>query len=202
MIHIFVSKIPQAFDSQRAAESFKSIFSGEKNTAYLDGILQKKHPSARAQSLFALETLARGLESIGIDAARLTLAKTPSGKPYFQGKELYFSISHDADTVAVAISGQDVGIDIQSSRGASREQEIAQRFFTQNECDSIKSGETDFLSVWTKREAYAKLTDTPLASMLKKELQSGVLFEFFSLEQAKISVATLNPDDVQITVLE
>ncbi|MBQ7358172.1 MAG: 4'-phosphopantetheinyl transferase superfamily protein [Clostridia bacterium] len=201
MTHIFVSTIPQTFDEQRSAECFKRVFEGEKNQKYLENIMKKSHAEARAQSLYALEVLAHGLKSLKIDSSSLTLAKTSSGKPYFEGEMLYFSLSHDADTVAAAISDRDVGVDIQSSKDATRENAIAKRFFAQDECEGIRSGNLDFLTAWTRREAYAKLTDTPLASLTKKELPDSAFFETLDWKTSKITVATLSSDEVKITLL-
>lgn len=201
MTHIFVSTIPQTFDEQRSAECFKDIFLGEKNQKYLENIMKKSHAEARTQSLYALEVLAHGLKALGTDTSNLTLAKKSSGKPYFEGEMPYFSISHDADTVAVAISDRDVGVDIQSSRDTARENAIAERFFTQDECEDIRSGNLDFLTAWTKREAYAKLNDTPLASLTKKELPDSAFFGTLDWKTSKITVATLSSDEVKITLL-
>lgn len=202
MINIFTYEIPQTFDAQRSAESFKKIFTGEENALYADKLLQKKNQTARNQSVSALCVLSAGLSKLSIDTQGLLLSKSATGKPYFTGKNTpYFSISHDDNIVAVAISDNCVGIDIQAPRDSESLCKIAKRFFGDNETKDVLSGKTDFLTIWTRKEAYCKLSDTHLSDLAKKELPKNIFFKTFDLRSFKISVASDMFQNVSVTFL-
>ena len=199
MISIFIAKIPQTFDAQRSAECFKKAFCGDENLSYLQNILSRKSTASVSQSLCALTTLAEGLNALKISTTNLTLKKSQSGKPYFEGADnLFFSISHDADTVCVAISDSEVGVDIESNRHISSQNKISARYFTKQEQTDIAEKRLDFLTVWTKREAYAKLLGTSLASTLAAELPQDVIFYTSHNENYTFSVASHTKNDIEI----
>ena len=50
-------------------------------------------------------------EEYSIDS--FTIIKNEFGKPYLKDNQLYFSISHDIDTCAIAISSSEIGIDLE-----------------------------------------------------------------------------------------
>ncbi|MBE6548010.1 MAG: 4'-phosphopantetheinyl transferase superfamily protein [Ruminococcaceae bacterium] len=189
MINIFIATIPQPFDIQGAAESFKNSFCGEQNAEYLQNILKKSSEAARSQSLCALLLLASGLSHLQISTDGLVLAKSQTGKPFFENSDnLRFSISHDESCVAVAISDTPIGIDIQSQ--AKNQEKIAKRFFAPLEYEKILNGDEDFLTLWTKKEALTKLLDSDFASCAKIPLPNDVFFHTFAYGSALVSSAS------------
>lgn len=202
MINIFIAEIPQTFDAQRSAENFKKAFTGEANSLYMDKLLEKNNLQAKNQSVCALCVLSKGLLELPVNTQGLTLSKSINGKPYFVSEcAPHFSISHDNNTVVVAISDEHVGIDIQSPRDTERSHSIAERFFSDNEARDVISGDADFLTLWTKKEALCKLSDTPLSLLAKKELPCDVFFKTMDYKNFKISVASYTYQDVKITLL-
>ena len=75
---------------------------------------------------------------------------------------LYFNMSHSGKYVVIAVSDVDVGIDVEHK--AKNYRQVAKRFFCEEEYRSICAcpDETEqkqcFLEIWTKKEAYIKLT--------------------------------------------
>lgn len=83
---------------------------------------------------------------------------------------LYFNMSHSGKYVVIAVSDVDVGIDVEHK--AKNYRQVAKRFFCEEEYRSICACPDEaeqkqcFLEIWTKKEAYIKLTglgmQTPL----------------------------------------
>ncbi|MDR1725048.1 MAG: 4'-phosphopantetheinyl transferase superfamily protein [Bacteroidales bacterium] len=90
----------------------------------------------------------------------LEIVYKSNGKPFFKNNNtIKLSISHTYDYVAVAISNREIGIDIEHLR--QNKQEIAKRFFTNEENNFLSSVNTDsydfyFTKLWTLKEAYSK----------------------------------------------
>lgn len=110
----------------------------------------------------------------------------PEGKPYFQEIPLYFSLSHSGDAVFLAMSQREVGADIQAVTKADWES-LAKRFYGKNDLEYMEScgenpvlGADDllenldarerFYQLWTKKEAYGKLTGEGVSKYLDREV--------------------------------
>ena len=93
------------------------------------------------------------------EAARdAVILRTDKGKPYFRDLPLEFSVTHSGSTWMCMISKKPCGIDFQLIKPCSYLR-IAERFFSEPEYRHIKEhGETAFFRLWTKREAFGKLT--------------------------------------------
>ena len=82
---------------------------------------------------------------------------TSKGKPSFKGKKISFSISHDDNLIAVAISDEteSIGIDIQSFVGKSRKSDGLEKRFLSG-LDSLKGESREdfkiYISFFTKEE--------------------------------------------------
>ncbi len=94
------------------------------------------------------------------------------GKPALASltKHLYFNLAHSDDLVVYAIAHQPIGIDIEKIK-ASYEQGLPERFFSPQECESLKCF-TDtkrvsaFYRIWAKKEAIIKASGKGLATSL------------------------------------
>lgn len=95
------------------------------------------------------------------------------GKPYFKDLPFYFSISHSGDYVLCVLSGSEVGADIQICRVGDAGR-LARRFFSEEEAAALggagEEGERLFFRLWTRKEAYGKLTGEGLAGALDVDL--------------------------------
>ena len=96
--------------------------------------------------------------------------KGDRGKPYLKGENIVkFNISHTNNIVALAISKQNVGVDVESLHSAS-DAEISQLIgfcFSPKEAQYIESennkSKLRFFEIWTRREAYFKFLGNGLS---------------------------------------
>lgn len=103
------------------------------------------------------------VRALGRGNGNLHFAAAADGKPYLVGApDFCFSIAHTDGAVAVAVSPTAVGADIERLREAPRG--VAERFFTPEEQAYCTGADDRFFEVWTRREAQAKRTGTPLAA--------------------------------------
>lgn len=84
---------------------------------------------------------------------------TKSGKPYLKNDSRFISISHSPNMVAVMLSGNKLGIDIEQIR--PRTTKVRTKFLTVAEFDWCKTDE-EHTFVWTVKEAAYKLIDNNL----------------------------------------
>lgn len=88
----------------------------------------------------------------------LKISTNECGKPYIEG--IYFNISHSFDYVAVAVSNEEVGVDIEKI--TDRNFGIAKRFFSKKEYEDINSVKDEkdrkklFFRYWTIKESFLK----------------------------------------------
>ena len=104
------------------------------------------------------------------------------GKPYLRDYPFYFNLSHSGDYVICAVSDREVGADIQrcSMEKGERLERIARRFFSPEElaalacCREQAERAQLFYRLWTRKEAYGKLTGRGIGAALDKNfLPSG-----------------------------
>lgn len=95
------------------------------------------------------------------------------GKPFIVGFPLYFSISHSGDYVLCAASERAVGADIQQFQPIDFPG-FARRFFTEEECIALEGCDSEperqrvFFRLWTRKEAFGKLTGQGVMSVLNR----------------------------------
>jgi hypothetical protein len=92
------------------------------------------------------------------------IAREKSGRPFFQGSDTDFNISHSGALTAVSlVRGKQLrtGCDVELVRPRAKAKEIAEEFFTVPERDYIESRDnldiTRFYQIWTLRECFLKL---------------------------------------------
>ena len=130
-----------------------------------------------------------------------------NGKPYVEGGDVFFSVSHSGKLAAIAVDSERVGLD--AEKLPERDfVKIANRYFLPNELSSV-TGAREFARIWTRKEAYLKLTGEGLSGDLRAvdtmstEL-SGRLVTF-DPEGYALSVCSdrdIGKDDVDISELE
>lgn len=118
-----------------------------------------------------------GLRSELAEPIPLTYRYGEKGKPYFENIPLFFSISHSGEYVLCAVSGRELGADIQKIQSADV-LKLAKRFFSESECRILEGCESHrerqrlFFGFWTRKEAYGKLTGEGLAATLREDMRS------------------------------
>lgn len=119
-----------------------------------------------------------------------------NGKPYFAELPIYFNLSHSGDYVLCAVADVEVGADIQRMESIDYER-IASRFFSEKECEVLRQTGAEkakqlFYQLWTRKEAYGKLTGEGLGRVIAVDRSSSstdlVWKEYDGLEGYSIAV--------------
>lgn len=103
---------------------------------------------------------------LDVSPANIQISTTKLGKPYvselLNGQTLSFNLSHSYGVAVYAFAlDHPVGIDVETLRPIPDLDQLAARFFTENERKSLQSIEPSartkaFLQYWTRKEAYLK----------------------------------------------
>lgn len=112
------------------------------------------------------------------------------GKPYFRDYPFFFNLSHSGDYVICVLSAEEVGVDIQQHRaGAGRR--IAARYFSAQEKAALENCKEDgdelFFRLWTRKEAYGKLTGQGIADTMGLNFLPQVTASEFGGKGDKVS---------------
>ncbi len=205
MIYIAIKKIPH--EAEKKPCSFR-ILQYEKNKAFFDRILSRKHPASRRNALEAYSLLDSLLLQF-TDLKTAALARSEHGKPFIVGNNVTFNISHTEGAVACAIDtcGGDVGIDIeQIGRDGG---DIITRFFDDAANLRYKAASDKprtFAEIWTEKEAYSKFlgiglsdykTDYPRPHLFTKTEENGYVITACTEPDANIRICQ-NAEDAQI----
>ena len=92
---------------------------------------------------------------IAFDEARNLMREGEKGKPYMEGLDVEFNVSHSGLLWMCMVGPAPCGLDLQ----VNREINIIQRYFTPNEQDFCERyGIEGFFRIWTHREAFGKFT--------------------------------------------
>lgn len=102
-------------------------------------------------------------ESLGKDMGSVVINIDDKGKPCTEG--IYFNYSHSGEKVAVCVSTEPVGIDIE--KVTDRSMKATVKFATENELEFIGDSIKNYLHIWTLKEAYFKCLGTGLRNDLK-----------------------------------
>ena len=106
------------------------------------------------------------------DPKQLKFTYGPYGKPALPDEELRFNMSHSHGIALYALTrGRDVGVDDEYVRADFTSDDIARRFFSPSEVDSLcglPAGDRveSFFRCWTRKEAYIKATGRGLSQPL------------------------------------
>lgn len=165
-----------------------------------------KNEDAKSLSLSAWLTLKELLEREGYGGSDdLSVLRTKERKPYFKSLPLHFSLSHTDGAVSAALCDSPVGIDLEWLDYGRNISAISDRFFNSNEQKAIAlSSDTvlSFFSLWTKKEAYAKLTGKGLAAVCSGDLDETAYFFQYIIElgarRGILSVCCATSEDITI----
>lgn len=147
-----------SFSEEKQKEFFRFL-DKEKKGEYLSASNENRKKSILLSQGFAKEKIA---EELSLSKEDIVFSVTERGKPYCKShREIYFSLSHSGDLIALAISDRDIGIDIEKIRQAK--ENLVKRVCCENEISSVFSSENPdeaFTEIWTKKEAYLKALGT------------------------------------------
>ena len=161
MVILYAAKIGNIVDPQIHPEIMDGLSDARK-----EKILRYKMEHSRKQGLAAGLLLKYVLESRYLSMEDISYGQ--NGKPQMQG--LHFNLSHSKDIVICAVSDKNVGCDVEAI--ATVKEGIAERFFTENENNYLKSFKaeekmSEFFRLWTIKESYMKLTGEGMSLLLQ-----------------------------------
>lgn len=139
--------------------------------------------------------LQKGIKNIlGEDTFQLDFNE--NGKPYLkEHPHFHFNISHSKDTVAVAFGNNELGVDIEKIRPVNPK--VAERFFTENEREQIKTPAC-FFAVWTKKEAAIKKDGKALKNISSIDTTNQFNIKTFFEDDLVISLCSQNAEDFEL----
>ena len=145
--------------SEEQKEDFLKHLDFEKRNQYLSSSNENRKNSILLSQGFAKEKIS---EMFSVDKKDIIFSVTNLGKPFCKSHpEIYFSLSHSEDFLALVISDKEVGIDIEKIR--EPKDNLLRRVCSENEIKKIYSSENPdiaFTEIWTKKEAYLKALGT------------------------------------------
>lgn len=105
-------------------------------------------------------------QDLNIENDNIVFGTNSNGKPFLENnKDYHFNITHTHNMIAVAVSNNPVGVDVEKVREIDLG--IAKRFFTECELNYIEKDRNRiyerFFEIWTKKEAYIKYTGKGLS---------------------------------------
>lgn len=132
-------------------------------------IFRLKNDHMKNVSLFAeITMIEEAAKDLSVSKENVRIEKTDLGKPYVSGFENYhISLSHCDGMILFASDSSPVGVDIEKPK--TNFERIAKRFFTEDEYHRIKNAPSpadEFLLVWTRKEAFVKLSGEGLKRAL------------------------------------
>lgn len=198
MISLAFSVIPKEISKdtiKKEAELFPASFL-EKNTAYINDILNKKHLPSIQKSLISLKLLLLSLAEF-TDSVPI-LFRDENGRPHFENIDnIDFSLSHSDDLAVCALCISDksgrVGVDTENIFSKDPTP-LSNRFFADGEKKLIQDAVDKnrvFTELWTKKEAYIKHLGTGLGTPLCSfdvTTDLGLHFETLEIKNNIVSV--------------
>lgn len=136
-----------------------------------------------------------------------TLSVSQNGKPYIDGNPLYFSISHSADVLAIAVADQEIGLDIEKLRSTENYASVYKRLTTKERGEATNP--LSFFKNWTAKESFVKMNGDTLAKFYPRlSFEKGELFldekkqeiclSFYTTEEFICSICTKQEDKLII----
>lgn len=151
----------------------------------------EKDKKLSAAAYFLLE---RALKKHKINIKNFKWEETKNGKPFLSDCPLKFSLSHSGNYVAVALSKNEVGIDVQEMKEVDPKitnlvfNEDDHRFYNDSN-DKLHA----FYKIWTCKEALIKMSDDGLAKPLKQvNIDSKLVKNLDIIQNYEIAVASPN----------
>ena len=142
------------------------------------------------------------LQENGVNATSDNIKIGINGKPYFDVLPgIDFNITHSKGFVACVLSMGEgrVGIDAEPTAIAyppEKQKMLAARFFGDDEQKSLADGSMTFSDLWTRREAYLKMTGEGFANGICRNIPQNLRFSSFEVDGYTVTVCTEN--DAQI----
>lgn len=146
-------KVYERFLSKERRKSIHQFrFDQDRKNALLAGLLMR----------------AAAMEALCKKNQELVFEKGEKGKPYLKGEENYhFSLSHTGHCIGLAYGETPLGLDLEKIEEVR--EKIAERYYLPEEREYISNNphkENAFYEIWTRKEAFLKMTGEGLSRAL------------------------------------
>jgi len=190
---------------------YTDIKSQLSNINYYKSILDKSE-LVRSNEMFSEKKkqryiIGRGLtrhklgKYLGIEPRTLLIDLSDNGKPFIQGHDIHFNISHSAGHLALAFAKMPVGIDIELIKDIRNMEKILNRFFPFEKVRILnlktsKEQQKAFFKLWTGFEAQIKMGANTVWNSLRisdQDLTATInkpRIKYFSINAYLLAIAT------------
>ncbi len=123
-----------------------------------------------------------------------------NGKPSLSGvSNIFFSISHTKNAVAVVLAEHPIGVDVENSQFRRDPHRIIRRFFHQNEINWLDHFADDqkainFYRLWTMKESLGKMTGIGMLPQLQLNLIPALSDDDLTLENMHWRLDQIDPN--------
>lgn len=157
---------------------------------------QAQHPNLREEN--ARRASLAGVWLLWKGKSDAELAYTANGKPFLKHFDGSISITHTKTHVFCAISDEcgEIGLDAEDFGRIAPDKldALAARWFTSAEKDAFhrELNEEAFLQIWTKKEAFVKLTGDGMRALHRANTQDdtlGIRYITYRLDRTIVSLA-------------
>ena len=118
----------------------------------------------KKRSVFG-EMLAKQMlsERFNIAPESIVIMPDENGKPYADGLNVHFNISHSGELVICAVSDKPIGVDIEEIKNIK--DTLIDYVCTADEKEYVSGNKERFFEIWTAKEAYFKCTGTGITDV-------------------------------------
>ena len=125
-----------------------------------------------------------------------------SGKPYIKDSSLYFSLSHSNGIIALTVSKEEIGLDIELIKDVK--DTLSRRIMNDLEYNTYQSLNKEskkiyFFEVWTSKEAYIKKLGTSITlNPSNISIEEDVLLKKINISSNEYMIALTNAMSISI----
>lgn len=125
-----------------------------------------------------------------------------SGKPYIKDSSLYFSLSHSNGIIALTVSKEEIGLDIELIKDVK--DTLSRRIMNDLEYNTYQSLNKEskkiyFFEVWTSKEAYIKKLGTSITlNPSNISIEEDVLLKKINISSNEYMIALTNAMTISI----
>lgn len=125
-----------------------------------------------------------------------------SGKPYIKDSNLYFSLSHSNGIIALTVSKEEIGLDIELIKDVK--DTLSRRIMNDLEYNTYQSLNKEskkiyFFEVWTSKEAYIKKLGTSITlNPSNISIEDDVLLKKINISSNEYMIALTNALSITI----
>lgn len=132
------------------------------------------------------------------------IEKDSKGKPYFSNSDICFNITHSENKVLIAVSDEQVGIDIQKIEEIEEMKldKLSRRIYNDNDYNYYNVNDSiTFLQIWTIKEAFLKCIGIGLVNNFHDIYVDYVKNEMFYGKYSNYKYITFAYDNFLVSIV-